>query len=234
GLAANHNELKRFRDENDPNMVKIIRQLTAMVVSSKSKRQLTMDVPEGISETKLPWEKAAHLVLEITSTFDDVLRGMQTLGEYQSQYQEIIAEKYRFQSWAYVVGLVTILATARQPLHEILHESGIESICDVLKQITHELIQLKGHWHECGQSLRSLIIKLQSLSGRLIALIPEQDREVLTHTFNVTILEPDQGPNTSTYLADNDAIWVSAPDLGALAAMKRIKLLSETSESQRE
>ncbi|KAH6668855.1 hypothetical protein B0J14DRAFT_151694 [Halenospora varia] len=234
GLAANHNELKRFRNENDPNMIKIIRQLVAMVASSKSKRSSTTDAPEGTAnETKLPWEQAASLVLEITSTFDDILKDMQTLDEYQSQYREMIAEKYRFQSWAYVVGLVTVLA-ARQPLHAILHESGIESVCEVLKQITHELIQIKDSQHEGGRSVRSLIIKLQSLSGQLIALIPEQDRGILTHTFNVTILEPDQGLTASAYIADNDAIWESAPDLGALAAMKRIKLLSETSESQRE
>jgi hypothetical protein len=158
---------------------------------------------------------------------------MQARRKDQRGTEALLVQKYRFQSWAYVVGLMTMLG-ARQPLHERLDGAACNDVCRLLEQILQVLDMQKPSvtTEDPVLSVRSRSATLQGLFQHLAALFPARDRDIMRRAFISRVLAPDSDEATFVSLAE-DPLAQSFPDLEAIAAMKRIKILSEQSEAKR-
>jgi hypothetical protein len=206
--------LNKFATEDDPNLVKIVHVLSDMVQSSFSKT-----LPKGqLAPQRQPWQLASDQVDRIDNSFEALIKINQTRKSENGDTELLILQKYRFESWAYAVGLITILGT-RQPLHE--HLDGFE--CKELCGLLHQMLQVLEAWQPVAASIRKK--KLRELFDKLLRMFPETDRGVMRQAFISRVLDESEQFDAPEGFSDHD--------LDAIAAMKRIKILSEESEATR-
>jgi hypothetical protein len=58
-----------------------------------------------------------YLCYDIDEAFDKFIKESQVNTEDDRHTVSVVVQKYRFQSWAYAVGLMSLLG-ARKPLHD--------------------------------------------------------------------------------------------------------------------
>ncbi|KAK4982355.1 hypothetical protein LTR50_007760 [Elasticomyces elasticus] len=234
GLAVDHSGLNKYISNEDPNLVKIGDVVARMVRSAQTRFQNSGDVPQGASrKPSRHWELAASFAYNIERKFNATIKTLQARIAEQRYAETLLIQKYRFQSWAYAVGLITLLG-ARKPLHERLDGHVSENVCKLLDQVSWALDQV-----HCAKStegltddLQTMIASLQGLFQQLAALFPEKDGAILGHIFVSRVLQPDNDETTFESLVQNP-ILQSLPDVEAIAAMKRICLLIQKSEARR-
>ncbi|KFY69602.1 hypothetical protein V496_00117 [Pseudogymnoascus sp. VKM F-4515 (FW-2607)] len=234
GLTVNHSGLNKYTSDQDPNLIMIAKVVAGMVHSSRSKIEHAANLPKAATPVaRRPWEIAASLVCDIEHAFDTVIKTFQARKKEQRDTETLLVQKYRFQSWAYAIGLITMLG-ARQPLHERLGGAVCNDVCSLLEQILQALDMEKRPQsaEEPVFSVRTASATLQKLFQQLAALFPEKDRGIMRHAFISRVLAPDNDEATFESLAENP-VSQSFPDLEAIAAMKRIMILSEQSEAKR-
>lgn len=179
------------------------------------------------------WEAAVKLVHEIDGAFDEVIWAFRAQQKLKHETEALVIQKYRFQSWSYVIGLGTMLG-ARQPLHGFFSGAITDLVCGLLKQVLMALKSEKGlpSSKESASSARTKNATLQEIFQQLTALFPDNSRVIMKDAFISRVLEPDDGEATFESLTDNAASQ-EFPDLEVIAAMKRIKLLIERSDAKR-
>jgi hypothetical protein len=174
-----------------------------------------------------PWETAANLVHNIDIAFEKLIKSFQIGKQAQHHAEGFVILKYRFQSWAYGAGLYSMLG-ARQPLHERLYGTSCTIICKLLDQILLSLDteNIVRSTDDFTSGTRALSASLQQIFQQLVRLFPENDGDIMKHAFFSRTLESDDDD------IENPA-FPEFPDLEVIAAMKRIKILSEQADSKR-
>lgn len=237
GLYANHSTISKFADSSDPNFVKFAQVLTSMLKSPRGSHGkclhpvcpdahvttlgLIVWIPGSLRYRELqPWELTAKLVEELDQRLDDRIQLLQTLtGADQDQHvQCLVLLRYRFQSWAFQLGLIA-LSNTRQPLHIALGTPGAELVNQQLRDMLEEL-SAPGEPHRDG-----FLDALRSAFSRISSLLSASHGLPTSYITASLALQPNSAPESP-----RDITTVGPdPDVRALIAMKRISLLMEQS-----
>jgi hypothetical protein len=141
-------------------------------------------------------------------------------------------ERSRFQTWAYIVGFSEMYGTRRQ-LHRLLSGLTGHKTCDILERLrrilSSEDAQLKTV--ETNE-FRIFVETIRNLLNDLERLLPETDRKSMNQALSTKILEPEDVCTLESLISSS--FVQEHPSLEASAAMKRIRILSERSESTRQ
>jgi hypothetical protein len=185
-----------------------------------------MTVDLTMSSTK-PWELAADLTQWVVEKFTDII---QVLGIWKEEemVETFLLQNYRFQSWAYSVGLSTLLGT-RRPLHDRLNTDVANDVCNLLKRMQSTMLSINQASRESSmQILPSVMQILQDIFLRLSAHFPDKDGAILKHIIAHRIIQPE---DSFRELGQSPCLR-SLPDVETMAAMKRISLLIQQSEAR--
>lgn len=162
----------------------------------------------------------AKLTEELDQRLDDRIQLLQTLSsaDHDQDAQSLVLLRYRLQSWAFQLGLLTLSKT-RQPLHASLDTPRAESVNQQLRDMLEEL-SVSG---EPGRD--GLLDGLRTVAARLSSILSADHGLPTSYLTASLALQPSSAlssPISSTTVE-------SDPDIRALIAMKRISLLMEQS-----
>jgi hypothetical protein len=237
GLYANHSTISKFADISDPNFVKfakVLKNMLGSLTGSNSKSDFpgslkschyswtsTYDSPGSTRRGTLqPWELTAKLTEEVDRRLDERIQLLQTLSgvDDDQDAQSFVLLRYRFQSWAFQLGLFTLSKT-RQPLHSSLDTPHVESVNQQLRDMLEEL-------GAAGEPRRDgLLYALRSAFSQLSSILPANQGLPASYLTASLALQPDSALESQISSAPVE----TDPDVRALIAMKRISLLMEQS-----
>jgi hypothetical protein len=155
----------------------------------------------------------------------------ESIGDWKEKgvYQSFLLQDYQFQSWAYLVGLNTIL-NMRRPLHNRLNTDVAKDVCTLLREILSTMKSIEPNSpRPSTKSLHSMIQTLQDLFLRLAVLFPADYGPILKHIVACRIIQPE---DSFRELGASPALQ-TIPDVETMAAMKRINLLIQQSDARR-
>ncbi|EHK96615.1 hypothetical protein M7I_7665 [Glarea lozoyensis 74030] len=230
GLTVNHSGLNKYTTATDPNLIKIAEVLAKMVKPAMSKDEPCKLAAATTTLTR-PWEAAAALVNKVDKAFDNMIKHLQARTVNPRETDTLIIQKYRLQSWAYAVGLISLLG-ARQPLHEQLDGTVCSAVREILEHIadTLDIDRQYRDSQELVSKPRALVSVAQESFDQLRSLFPEGDRAVMNHAFLNKCLEQD---NDEIDLSD-EVSTRSYASLEVTSAMKRIMILELSYQIHRE
>jgi len=184
----------------------------------------------GVKVEWKAWEYAAQLVRSIELLFDQLLTPKIHLQSNQPlNIQRLIIEKGRFHSWAYGAGLVAI-GGSRRPLHGLLEGFLGSKVCRCLEDIQEILSPEASKVTLRRDSI--LGTSLQKHLQQLYSFFPDDDRRISDQIFCHSMVETENAADLDSL--SSSSLVLAYYDVEATAAMKRIKILCDTSEAQRQ